>query len=104
MAYIDESEARVAAIRKEQADLKKSVDKVFDEKVYAVLHERYEYQGKCSHPNIILTTYQDGSGSKKCPECGWWCAWSVYSTTPNPEPTYPYQDEVKAFIDYISQP
>jgi len=102
--FTETMESKKAALRKQQADLKKCIDGVFDAKVMAIVQEEYDYQAKCPHPNIITTTHQDGSGSRKCPECGWRCAWGVYSTKPKPEPIYPFKDEVEEFVKHITLP
>ena len=100
MSFTEDMQKKKDLLRKQQADLKKCIDDIFNEKVMKIVQEEFDYQAKCPHPNIITTTSKDGSGSRSCPECGWWCAWGVYSTEPAPPPPYPLQDEVQAFVKH----
>lgn len=105
MTFTEKMAAKKDALRKQQAALKKCIDEIFDAEVWKIVAEETEYQQKCPHTNEITTTHKDGSGSRSCPECGWWCAWGVYSTAPvEPPPPYPFKDEVKEFIKHITLP
>lgn len=107
MTFIEKSEAKKAELRKQQAELKKCIDDTFNAEVMKLVQAEYDYQAKCRHPNEITVTEKDGGGCRKCPECGWWCAWGVYSTTPPeppPPPPYPFKDEVEEFIKHITLP
>lgn len=96
MTFIQQSEKEVADLRKRQNEFKKCVDKFFDEAVTHVLNERFLKQSFCTHPDLVETKSEDG-GEKKCPECGWWCAWGIQRPYVEPPP-YPHEADVEDLL------
>lgn len=97
MTFIQESEKKVADLRKRQKEFTDAVAKIFDEAVTEVLNERFLKQSFCTHPDLVETK-TDSGGSKKCPECGWWCAWGCYDCNPKPPPPYPHLADVEDLV------
>jgi len=105
MTFTERMTEKKNLLRKQQEDLKKCIDDIFNEEVMKIVQQEFDYQAKCPHPNMITVKTKDGGGSNSCPECGWWCAWGVYSTAPvEPPLPYPFKDEVKEFIKHITLP
>src|ERR1017187_4937579 len=92
MTYIEKSEKEVSDIRKRQNEFVKCVDNFFNKSVDNILKERYDYQMRHHHSNMVEEKIGEDGGHKKCLECGWECWWNTINNK-LPEPPIPYEHE-----------
>lgn len=101
MTYWQKSKKKINDLRKKQEELKKCIDKQYNEIVDQVLRERYDYQMRCHHEKMKEKKIPPGGGHRWCPKCGfeyWWGSYSCEPTEP-PKPTPPpYSEDISNLL------